>query len=345
MCPTVGQLAIELRPATLDDRDVVYALRKAGLREYVEQTWGWDEVDQSARFDARFDPARYQIVSVDGQEIGALAVEWRNNMLLLADIQIGPEWRGCGLGTAIIAGVLDEARQRALPVALGVLKVNPARGLYERLGFRMVAETSTHIFMRSAPLPDEKVSPLAAAPSIGLARSVTRLVPHDPAWSGLFAAEAARLRAALGDRALAIEHVGSTAVAGLAAKPIIDIMIGVADLTDCDEHVRALEAIGYERRAVGDLPGRLYLVLGEGNMRWAHISLSEMTSPFWSNHLRFRDRLRADAEVATAYERLKQELAARFPDDRIQYTEAKGDFIAGVLAGTDESGPGCLGSE
>ncbi len=336
MRPPAGQLAFALRPATPDDRDGIYALRRAGLRDYVEATWGWDEADQSARFDARFDPARYRIVVVEGQEVGALSLEWGDDMLLLADIQIGPEWRGRGLGTAIIEGLIDEARQRALPVALGVLKVSPARGLYERLGFREVAETSTHLYMRSEAMPEEKVSPLAAAPSIGLARSITRLVPHDPAWSGLFAAEAARLRAALGEQALAIEHVGSTAVAGLAAKPIIDIMIGVEDLDDCDGHVRALEAIGYERRPVGDLPGRLYLVLGEGDMRWAHLSLAEMTSPFWSDHLTFRDRLRADAAAAEAYGRLKEGLAARFRHDRISYTDGKEDFIADVLAAADE---------
>ena len=145
-----GTPAYSLRAATQQDAAFIYGLRVAGLREYVVQIWGWDEADQAARFRAQFDPARYQVVVVDGRDIGAVAVEWRSDEVFFADIEVGPAWRGRGLGTAIVGAVLAEARRRGLPATLQVLKVNPARRLYERLGFRVVEETPTHYRMSTA---------------------------------------------------------------------------------------------------------------------------------------------------------------------------------------------------
>jgi GrpB-like predicted nucleotidyltransferase (UPF0157 family)/GNAT superfamily N-acetyltransferase len=308
------------RPATNDDASFIYALRVAGLQPFVEEIWGWDDDVQQARFTAMFDAVKYQIVVVAGEDVGALSVVWGEDQAFISDVEIAPAWRSRGLGTRIIGEVLDEAQARKVPVALQVLRNNPARRLYERLGFVVVGETASHVMMRGDPAP------------IGLARGVVRLAPHHPEWQRLFTAEAARLRAALGERALAVEHVGSTAVAGLRAKPILDIMVGVASLDETDGLVRDLELIGYERRPAGDLPGRQYLVLGEGEVRRVHLSLSEPGSDFWRDHLLFRDRLRADPALAAAYERLKLELAARFPHDRLAYTDGKDAFIRDVLA-------------
>ncbi len=136
-----------LRAATDRDAAFVYALRKAGLRKYVAQIWGWDEAFQASRFRERFDPGRYQVVVVAGRDVGAVAIEWRNDEVFLADIEILPAWRRQGLGTGIIGAVLEEARRRRLPATLQVLKGNPARRLYERLGFRVVEETRSHYRM------------------------------------------------------------------------------------------------------------------------------------------------------------------------------------------------------
>jgi ribosomal protein S18 acetylase RimI-like enzyme len=138
-----------LRAATILDAAFIHGLRIAGLREYVAQTWGWDDAVQEARFRAHFDPERYQVVVVDGGDVGAVAVEWRAGEVFLADIEILPDWRGRGLGTAVVGAVLADAERRGLPAALQVLKVNPARRPYERLGFRVVGETPTHYRMRS----------------------------------------------------------------------------------------------------------------------------------------------------------------------------------------------------
>jgi ribosomal protein S18 acetylase RimI-like enzyme len=140
-----------LRAATARDADDIYQLRVAGLRDYVTAIWGWDETAQAARFAARFDPARYQVVVVTGRDVGAIAVEWREDHVLLADIEIAPAWRGRGLGAALVGTVLTESRRRELPVVLQVLRGNPARRLYERLGFRVIAENDSHFQMRADP--------------------------------------------------------------------------------------------------------------------------------------------------------------------------------------------------
>ncbi|HEU0114316.1 MAG TPA: GNAT family N-acetyltransferase [Thermomicrobiales bacterium] len=140
--------AYALRPATAGDAAFIHAARVLGLRPYVERTWGWDDAEQAERFDRRFDPERYQVIVVAGRDVGALSVAWRADALFIADIEILPEWRGRGLGGAIVAALADEAGRRGLPTTLQVLKVNPAVRLYRRLGFAVVGETETHYRMR-----------------------------------------------------------------------------------------------------------------------------------------------------------------------------------------------------
>jgi GNAT superfamily N-acetyltransferase len=144
--------AFRFRPAAESDARFIYDLRAAGLREYVAQIWGWDDEAQAARFRDAFDPDRYQVVVVGGRDVGALSVEWRAHEVFLADIEIAPEWRGQGLGTAIITDLVIWARQLGLPVALQVLNVSPARQLYVRLGFEVIGVTPTHYLMRTKNL-------------------------------------------------------------------------------------------------------------------------------------------------------------------------------------------------
>lgn len=157
------------------------------------------------------------------------------------------------------------------------------------------------------------------------------IVDYDPRWPDAFSRERARIEAALGELALAVEHHGSTAVPGLAAKPVLDVMVAVERVTAVHEHTRRLEAAGYERRPIGDLPGRLYFRRFEHGIRRVHLSLTELDCDYWREHLAFRDALRADPELAGRYVALKRELASRYPHDRIAYTEAKTDFIREVL--------------
>lgn len=143
--------AYSLRPATADDYAFLYTLRVAAMKEYVAQTWGWDGAAQRERFAANFHPAGHQIIVAAGRDVGVLFVERRPADWFLGSIEIAPEAQRRGLGAAIIRDILATAAREGLPVRLQVLKVNPARRLYERLGFAIIGETPTHYLMRATP--------------------------------------------------------------------------------------------------------------------------------------------------------------------------------------------------
>jgi GrpB-like predicted nucleotidyltransferase (UPF0157 family) len=175
------------------------------------------------------------------------------------------------------------------------------------------------------------LTPAPVPSPLGLARNTVRLAAHDPRWAALAAAECERLRQALG-AALPIEHIGSTAVPGLAAKPIVDLMVGVDAEPARWSLVEPMRAAGYVHGDSDVVPGRLYFRRDDaGGLRTHQASVCVAGGRFWVEHLAFRDALRADAALAAAYLRLKRELAARFPADRIAYSEAKSGFVAGVL--------------
>jgi GNAT superfamily N-acetyltransferase len=142
---------IHLRPATQEDGPFLYDLVKTTMQEYVAQTWGWDEEWQQTYFWAHFDPAGRQIVVRDGQDIGVLTVEEHADELFIDQTYILPEHQGQGIGTALIRSVLQRGAELGLPVRLRVLRVNPARRLYERLGFVSTEETDTRCFMEARP--------------------------------------------------------------------------------------------------------------------------------------------------------------------------------------------------
>ena len=152
------------------------------------------------------------------------------------------------------------------------------------------------------------------------------IVEYDPGWPGRFELERDRVQRALGDTALRIEHIGSTAVPGLAAKPIIDLMVAVADPDDESVTVPAMEAAGYELR-VREPAHRMFRTPDLD----VHVHLWREGSPDVERHLRFRDRLRTSAEDRRAYEQLKRGLAEREWPDMNYYADAKEDLIAAIL--------------
>lgn len=141
--------AIKLRAATPQDYDFLYDVLKATMQEYVDRTWGWHEGWQQAYFRRTFDPTRDQIIVLGDQDIGVISTERREDEIFLSKIYILPEYQGRGIGTQLLKSLLTEAFQEGLSVSLGVLKVNPARRLYERLGFAVVEETETHYLMKA----------------------------------------------------------------------------------------------------------------------------------------------------------------------------------------------------
>ena len=141
--------------------------------------------------------------------------------------------------------------------------------------------------------------------------------------------ERARILAAIALPGVAVEHVGSTAVPGLAAKPIIDILIGLSHLEDAAVVIPPLEGLGYEYLPERELetPERRFLARPKTKPRTRHIHMVEVGSDFWERHLLFRDYLRTHPDAAREYASLKHALAARFRENREAYTEGKTAFV------------------
>ena len=152
--------------------------------------------------------------------------------------------------------------------------------------------------------------------------------PYDPAWATVFERWRERLAGALGKTAVRIEHVGSTAVPGLVAKPVIDIQVSVPDVDDDQAYVPAIESVGVSFRFREQ--GHRYFRPATGP-RTVHVHVCRAGGEWEREHLRFRDLLRADPVLREAYGALKLELARRYRDDRLAYTDAKTAFILDAL--------------
>lgn len=154
-----------------------------------------------------------------------------------------------------------------------------------------------------------------------------RVVPYDPQWPQKFVAEAAVLRRILGDEIVAMHHVGSTAVPGLKAKPIIDILVEVRDITRIEAYNEAMRAHGYEPMGDYGLPGRRYFPKDVDGERVVHAHVWQVGNSEIERHLVFRDYLRTHPEEAAAYAAVKEELAQRFPDNSTAYVAGKDSFV------------------
>lgn len=156
--------------------------------------------------------------------------------------------------------------------------------------------------------------------------------PYAARWPARFEAERAALRAVL-PQGFVVEHVGSTAVPGLGAEPIIDLMLGADSLRDIEAQIPVLEALGYEYRPEHEvqIPERRFFAKPRKRPRDFHLHAIVRGGAFWIGHLAFRDALRSNARLARQYEALKRRLASRCGDDRDAYTDAKGPFVSAVL--------------
>ncbi|CAN7445677.1 GrpB family protein [Knoellia sp. LjRoot47] len=161
----------------------------------------------------------------------------------------------------------------------------------------------------------------------GIERRELHLAEHDPAWAGWFADHEARIRGALGDTALAVEHIGSTSVTGLAAKPILDILVTVADITADEDYVDPLVTAGYVLRVRE--PGHR---LVRTEQRDVHVHILETGDPAAIDYLLLRDHLRADHADRRLYEDTKRELVTRDWSDMNAYAYAKTEIIESIKA-------------
>lgn len=166
------------------------------------------------------------------------------------------------------------------------------------------------------------------------------IVAYDPRWPALFGEECGRIEEVIGRWLTGTEHVGSTAVPDLDAKPVIDVMAGLESMSDADCCVKPLISLGYSYWEEGAEPHhRLFakFVDDEWTARTHNLHLVEAGGWYWRERLLFRDYLRTDSATAHEYVRLKHELAQRFRDDREAYTAAKKEFVAGVVEKAGEA--------
>jgi GrpB-like predicted nucleotidyltransferase (UPF0157 family) len=126
-----------------------------------------------------------------------------------------------------------------------------------------------------------------------------------------------------------VEHIGSTAVPGLGAKPVIDIMPGVRTPEDTNRCIAGLRRLGYEYVPEDTIPDRLFFRKGYPE-RKLHVHVVQVGGDFWVRHIAFRDYLRAHGDAANNYASLKRKLAAQYPHDSLAYTDAKSEFILGI---------------
>ena len=150
-------------------------------------------------------------------------------------------------------------------------------------------------------------------------------------WVLQFQEEQRLIKGIMGEKAIAIEHIGSTSVEGLGAKPILDIMGGVSHLKEVDEFIEPLEKIGYKHVLHKEFPNRRFFRKGEWRAGTHHLHFYKYESEEWHNNILFRNFLRTHHDELKQYHQFKKELAEKYHFDRVAYTKSKEPFIKKVI--------------
>lgn len=167
--------------------------------------------------------------------------------------------------------------------------------------------------------------------SIGLKSGAVRLAKNHAEWAAYFASESNNIKNVLADIYCIIEHVGSTAIPGIAAKPIVDIAIGLLDMSQREIVTTRLESIGFRYRGYRDDSGGYIFDVLEQNIALCYIHLVTIDSEQWKRYILFRDYLLTSATARRRYEKTKYDLAERYPEERKSYTAAKKTIIDSLV--------------
>jgi len=166
---------------------------------------------------------------------------------------------------------------------------------------------------------------------IGLKRKTVKLFSCSSEWTRSFKKEKSGLHGVLGDVAADIQHFGSTAISGLPAKPIIDIIIAVSNLKDVNTFMIPLKKLGYEYKEDSGASGRMFFAKRNKRNWTHHLHFVKINSRTWKDNLLFRDYLRKHKKLTREYAELKKELAKKFSTDRGSYLSGKEKFIEKVI--------------
>jgi GrpB-like predicted nucleotidyltransferase (UPF0157 family) len=167
---------------------------------------------------------------------------------------------------------------------------------------------------------------------LGQHKRVFDLTPYQYGWIDLFNQEADRIMTAIGDKVLQIEHIGSTSIPGMAAKPVIDIMVAIERLALSSDIILPLDAIGYCYHPVDTVPGRMFFARELlPDIRTHHLNLAPKSSEFWENQLLFRDYLREHEPEAAEYIQLKKDFSEYYARTGHLDREWKSEFVANVF--------------
>lgn len=165
--------------------------------------------------------------------------------------------------------------------------------------------------------------------AIGLEKGIVRLAPYSPEWAKIFEREEKLLQSSIGKYIIEIQHIGSTSIPGMMAKPIIDIGIAIERFEEGVVCIKPMGNLGYIYNGEKGIPRRHYF--DKGDPTAYHLHMLEQDSDEWKKHIAFRDFLRNNEEAVKEYARLKQQLAAKFRHDRLSYTEGKSEFVERIL--------------
>ena len=166
--------------------------------------------------------------------------------------------------------------------------------------------------------------------SIGLKRGTVRVFPYRKQWATEFEREKARILEVCGDKVVAVEHIGSTSVPGLAAKPIIDIAVGIKRLKDAKKLLPALQKLDYHFYKDFQRQ-RLFVAKGPDEKRTHYLHVMRYNGAKWKTNQLFRNYLQTHPEAMQQYATLKQKLAKAHPDDRQAYADGKAAFIKSII--------------
>lgn len=320
----MSDAALQIFPATLEDAPTILRLIQSAFEEYrgkLDPPSG----AHSEKLETIQRLLTYEqglLALSNAMPVGCLFFDVRSDELYLHRLAVLPEYRGCGIGKALVSEVESQAQRLGkASVSLNVRVALPKnRSYYEGLGYQVTGFDfhtgyNHFTFVNMVKVFDQ--------PNI---RNV-QVVPYNPDWPAQFEAEAALLGRVFGTQLITIHHIGSTSVPGLPAKPIIDMMPVVKDIDRMYAFDPTMLALGYEVLGEFGLKGRRYYRKGGHSQRSHHVHVYEANHPEYERHLAFRDYLIAHPAEATSYGELKQHLASLHSENIYAYMDGKDAFI------------------